>query len=104
MRKLTHYIGSSRGGFVADPAAWARHVPGRPELVDYIATEYPETLPGQAREQLGLDVPGKHFDTIVHGRGSYALALVAEGHQPVPAPAQLKLTETTASLPTAPPS
>lgn len=53
-------------------------------MVDYIATEYPETLPGQAREQLGLDVPGKHFDTIVHGRGSYALALVAGVTNPFP--------------------
>jgi dihydrofolate reductase len=84
VRKLTYYIGSSLDGFIADPDGGLGMFQVGPELVDFIATEYPETLPGQAREQLGLDAPGKHFDTIVQGRGSYALALDAGVTSPFP--------------------
>lgn len=84
MRKLSYYVGSSLDGFIADPDGGLSLFPIGPELVDFVATEYPETLPGQVREQLGLDGPGKHFDTIVQGRGSYALALAAGVTRPSP--------------------
>ncbi len=84
MRKLTYYIGSSLDGFIADVGGGLGRFQVGPELIDFVATEYPETLPGQAREQLGLGAPGRHFDTIVQGRGSYSLALDAGITNPYP--------------------
>ncbi|ONI72238.1 deaminase [Kribbella sp. ALI-6-A] len=84
MRRLTYYVGASVDGFIADPDGGLGAFPISPEVVDHIAGEYPETLPGQAREQLGLSGPGRHFDTIVQGRGSYALALDAGVTSPYP--------------------
>lgn len=84
MRKLTYYVGSSIDGFIADPDGGLGMFKVGPELIDFIATEYPETLPGEARAQLGLDGPGKHFDTVVQGRASYGLALDAGVTSPFP--------------------
>jgi dihydrofolate reductase len=84
VRTLTYYVGASLDGFIADPDGGLAAFPISPEVVDHIAGEYPETLPGQAREQLGLSGPGKHFDTVVQGRGSYALALDAGITSPYP--------------------
>jgi dihydrofolate reductase len=84
VRKLTYYVGSSVDGFIADPDGGLGMFKVGPELIDFIATEYPETLPGDARTQLGLDGPGKHFDTVVQGRASYGLALDAGVTSPFP--------------------
>ncbi|TWD75028.1 dihydrofolate reductase [Kribbella amoyensis] len=84
MRTLTYYVGSSLDGFIADPEGGLGMFAISPDLVDFIATEYPETLPGQARDQLGLTTAGKRFDTIVQGRYSYALALDAGVGSPYP--------------------
>ncbi len=84
MRKLTYYIGSSLDGFIADTDGGLGRFQVGPELIEFTATEYPETLPGQVREQLKLDGAGQHFDTLVQGRGSYALALDAGVTSPYP--------------------
>ena len=48
-----------------------------PDLVKFIATHYPETLPGPARDAMGLTEPGRVFDTVVEGRRSYEIGLAA---------------------------
>ena len=84
MRRLTYYVASSLDGFIAGPDGGLGLFPITPEVVEFIASEYPETLPGEARKQFGLTGPGAHFDTIVQGRGSYALALDAGVTSPYP--------------------
>ncbi|MEU0894138.1 dihydrofolate reductase family protein [Streptomyces massasporeus] len=78
MRKLTYFIACSIDGFIGDPSGDAtsmfRFVDE--EFIDFLKTEYPETMATHGRRALGLDdLPNKRFDTIVQGRVSYDLAL-----------------------------
>lgn len=78
-RKLCYFVAVSIDGFIAgpdggDPSSWW---PITDDYIDFIRTEYPETLPGPAREALGVTGRGHHFDTVVEGRGSFAIGLAA---------------------------
>ncbi|MFJ7337276.1 dihydrofolate reductase family protein [Streptomyces sp. NPDC101110] len=78
MRKLTYYIACSLDGFIGDPSGDATAMMRLldEEFLDFLRTEYPDTVPTQARRALGFDdLPNKRFDTIIQGRGSYDLAL-----------------------------
>ncbi|MFI6418766.1 dihydrofolate reductase family protein [Streptomyces sp. NPDC050842] len=77
MRKLTYYIACTIDGFIGDPEGDATSMftfLDAPYL-QFMGTEYPETIPTQARESLGIDGDNKHFDTVIQGLGSYRLAL-----------------------------
>lgn len=81
MRKLTYYIATTLDGFIAgpdggDPSAQS-YFPVTPDLVEFIATQYPETLPAPARDAMGIDGPGKVFDTALEGRASYQVGVAA---------------------------
>ena len=78
MRKLVYFIAASIDGFIGEPSGDAelfiRFVDE--EFFEYLKTEYPETLPTQGRQALGLDdLENKRFDTVIQGRASYDLAL-----------------------------
>lgn len=78
MRKLTYFIACSIDGFIGDPEGDASAMISLvdEELLEFLTTEYPETLPTHGRRALGLDdLPNKRFDTIIQGRASYDLAL-----------------------------
>ncbi|MFC8272657.1 dihydrofolate reductase family protein [Streptomyces sp. NPDC057271] len=77
MRKLTYYIACSIDGFIGDPQGDATSMFAflDPQYVGFMAAEYPETIPTQGREPLGIDADNKHFDTVIQGLGSYQLAL-----------------------------
>ena len=77
MRALTYLVATSVDGFIADPQGGLDHLAVSPELIAFLSTEYPETLPSQTREALGIDVPHRHFDTIIQGRRTYQAALDA---------------------------
>ena len=79
MRTLTYYVAATLDGFIAgpdggDPSA-EDFMAVTPDLVEFIATHYPETLPGPARVAMGLTEPGQVFDTVVEGRRSYDIGL-----------------------------
>lgn len=82
MRKLVYVIASSLDGFIADPHGNDPSGPGGfwPIGEDYVAhliEHFPETLPGLARDALGVEGPGDWFDTVVEGRRSYEIGLAA---------------------------
>lgn len=66
MRKLVYVIASSLDGFIADPHGNDPSGPGGfwPIGEDYVAhliEHFPETLPGLARDALGVEGPGDWF-------------------------------------------
>ena len=81
MRTLTYYVAATLDGFIAGPEggdpSGEDYMAVTPDLVEFIATHYPETLPGPAREAMGLTEPGQVFDTVVEGRRSYDIGLAA---------------------------
>lgn len=78
MRRLTYFIAASVDGFIGDPGGdaecFARYVDE--EFLEFLKTEYPETLSTPGRKALGLEgLENRRFDTVVQGRRSYDIAL-----------------------------
>jgi dihydrofolate reductase len=71
MRKLVYYVASSIDGYIAGPAGETEFYPLGEDVLAFIGSEYPETLPTHYRSQRGIDAPNKRFDTVLMGRGTY---------------------------------
>jgi dihydrofolate reductase len=78
LRKLTYFIACSIDGFIGDPGGDATYMYSfaEGEFLEFLTTEYPETVFTQGRRALGIDDrPNRRFDTIIQGRASYDLSL-----------------------------
>jgi dihydrofolate reductase len=81
VRKLVYYVAVTLDGFIAGPdggdPTGESYFPLHDDYVEFMATEFPETLPAAARQSMGIDAPNKHFDTALEGRSAYEIGLVA---------------------------
>lgn len=80
LRKLTYFVACTIDGFIGDPGGDASSMfkYATEEFLEYLKTEYPETVSAEGRRILGFDdAENRHFDTVVQGRASYQLALDA---------------------------
>ncbi|MET9961309.1 dihydrofolate reductase family protein [Streptomyces sp. NPDC006326] len=80
MRKLTYFIATTVDGFIGAPDGEADfiHTFLDPGFIEHLKAEYPETVSGQGREQLGIeDAAPKRFDTVLMGRRTYEPGLKA---------------------------
>lgn len=75
MRKLVYYVGTSIDGYIAGPDHEVDFFPMSDEVMDWIKSQYPETLPTHMRDSIGFDAPNKRFDTVIMGLGTYRPAL-----------------------------
>ncbi|ARZ66042.1 dihydrofolate reductase family protein [Streptomyces sp. HU2014] len=78
MRHLTYFVACSIDGFIGDPSGDASSMYKfvNEEFLDFLKTDYPETVSAEGRAALGFgDVANRRFDTVVQGRASYQLAL-----------------------------
>ncbi|WP_063059251.1 dihydrofolate reductase family protein [Nocardia sienata] len=79
MRKLVYYVAVSLDGYIAGPGGEVDFYPVDAEMAEWINERYPESLPTHIREHAGIapDVPNRHWDTVIMGRGTYEPALSA---------------------------
>jgi dihydrofolate reductase len=98
LRKLVYYVAITLDGFIAGPdggdPSGASYFPLHEDLIEFIVREFPESLPGQARQAMGIDAPNKSFDTALMGRSTYEAGLPAGTASPYPHLRQLVVSTT----------
>src|SRR5687768_7470062 len=76
MRKLTYFIGTSVDGYIAAPdGSLDAFFPLPDGLLEYLVSEFPQTLPTHLHGPLGIEDLGNRFDTVVMGNGTYQSGL-----------------------------
>lgn len=99
MRKLTYFIACSADGFIARKNGSFDFFPRTGDHLPHIAAEYPETIPGHLRDQLGAHGHNRHFDTVLMGRTTYEVGASIGVTNPYPHLVQYVVSRTMAASP-----
>jgi dihydrofolate reductase len=103
LRKLVYYVAVTLDGFIAGPdggdPSGASYFPLHQDLMEFIVTEFPETLPDPARQAMGIEAPNQNFDTVLMGRSTYEVGLPAGITNPYPQLRQLVVSTTMGQRP-----
>ncbi len=76
MRKLIYYVAVTLDGYIAAPDGGFDFFPLEGDHGPWIVENYPESVPGHVREQLGLaETPPRVFDTVLMGRATHQVAV-----------------------------
>nr|WP_280841641.1 dihydrofolate reductase family protein [Micromonospora sp. A200] len=98
MRKLVYLVGVSLDGRIAGPGDELDFYHVGESLRDFITAEYPETLPGFARQAWGVDgAPNRRFDAAVMGGATYGAGLAQGISSPYPHLRQYVVSSTLSS-------
>jgi dihydrofolate reductase len=84
MRSLVYYVAVSLDGFIAAPDGDFSAFLAEGDHMTALVRDHPDTLPGAARDALGVSVPPTRFDTVVMGWNTYAVALPVGISDPYP--------------------
>lgn len=101
MRSLVYLVATTLDGFIAgtdrgNPDFFPFE---GPQVADLLA-EFPEMIPAQGREPLGVaDVPNQRFDTVLMGRGTYEIGSSVGLTNPYPHLRQIVLSATMTASP-----
>ncbi|HIW62291.1 MAG TPA: dihydrofolate reductase family protein [Candidatus Stackebrandtia excrementipullorum] len=72
MRNLVYYVALSIDGFIAGPNDEVDFYPTSPEYMEWMITEFPDTVPSHLRSAVGIEeAPNRCFDTVLMGRRTY---------------------------------
>lgn len=75
MRHLTYYVGATLDGYIAAPEGNADFFAPDDEMHDFIAKNFPDTIPTHLRDHFALGPDASRFDTVIMGRETYQPAL-----------------------------
>jgi dihydrofolate reductase len=75
MRELTYYVAVSLDGFIAGPQGQYEAFPAEGDHMAALIERFPDTVPTDAAEALGIDPAAGGFDTVLMGWNTYAVGL-----------------------------
>ncbi|WP_405498571.1 dihydrofolate reductase family protein [Nocardia sp. NBC_00511] len=86
MRKLTYFAAVSIDGYIAGPRGEFDFYPLGEDQIAWVNENYPDSVPVHVRDYFGMprDIPNKHWDTVLMGRGSYEPGLTVGVANPYP--------------------
>lgn len=94
MRKLTYLIACTADGFIAQEDGSLDVFPMAGEHLPFIAREYPETIPGHLRQDLGVCGENRHFNSVLMGRHTYEVGSALGITSPYPHLQQFVISST----------
>ena len=77
MRQLTYFIATSLDGFVSRADGALDDFSFEGEHVADLLADYPETIPTHLRSHIEVANENRHFDTVLMGRHTYEVGLLA---------------------------
>ena len=75
MPKLTYYVACSLDGFIAQTDGSHDGFCQNNEYLSELFADFPETVPTQFREAMGIQADNQWFDTVLMGRKTYEVGL-----------------------------